>query len=334
MQNRTASVSAPIGVLLANVGTPDAPTPAALRRYLAEFLSDPRIVDYPAWLWKPFLHGILLRFRPRRSARLYARVWTEAGSPLLTGMTAIRERLQERLDATAGRAFRVEIGMRYGSPGIWKALKSFADAGVYRLLVLPLFPQYSGTTTGSVYDAVFAALHSLQPLTEVRMLRSYHAHSAYLGALTNAIRCHWQHARPDRLVISFHGIPQRYARAGDPYPAQCRETAERLAIALGLEPSQWVMGFQSRFGPEKWLEPATDNTLTDLGRSGVGAVDVVCPGFAVDCLETLDEIGHEGRLRFTENGGKILRYLPALNANDDHIALLQTLVEEQAKEWH
>lgn len=331
---KSSRASSPtIGVLLANLGTPDAPTSAAVRRYLAEFLSDPRIVDYPAWLWKPFLFGILLQLRPRRSARLYQRIWTEQGSPLATGMNALRTGLQEHLDSTRSARFHIEVGMRYGSPSIRQAMKAFSSAGISRVFVLPLFPQYSGTTTGSVNDAVFAALQGLRVVPEIRTLNQYFDHPAYLAAVADDIRAQWGTSRPEKLLFSFHGIPERYHRAGDPYAAQCAATAEGLAAALGLDASQWVLAFQSRFGPERWLGPATDATLSELGKAGIGTVNVVCPGFAVDCLETLDEIGHEGRLTFTKSGGRVLLYLLALNAGEGQIALLQTLIEENTRGW-
>lgn len=326
--------SSPIGVLLANVGTPAAPTPAAVRRYLAEFLADPRIVDYPAWLCKPFLHGILLRFRPRRSARLYQRIWTEHGSPLLHGMQALATRLQAQLDGGAPGRYRVSVGMRYGSPAIDAAIRAFHEQGMRRILLLPLFPQYSGTTTGSVYDAAFAALRQLPAMPELRTVSGYPQHPGYIRALADSIRAGWADGRAETLLFSFHGIPQRYARAGDPYPAQCEATAKQLAAALELEPGQWTLAYQSKFGPERWLEPATDATLSSFAGAGMQSVDVVCPGFAVDCLETVDEIGHEARRTFIESGGGAFRYLPALNAAAGHVNLLTSLVEEHTAGWH
>ncbi|TAK14463.1 MAG: ferrochelatase [Anaerolineae bacterium] len=329
----TVSTANPIGVLLANVGTPEAPTAAAVRRYLAEFLSDPRIVDYPAWLWKPFLFGVLLRFRPRRSARLYQRVWTDRGSPLALGMKAIQQGLWERLEQFHPQRYQVAIGMRYGVPHIRQALDEFLNAGIERIFVLPLFPQYSGTTTGSVYDAVFAALAGRRTIPELRTVNHYYDHPGYLDSIAASIRANWQAGPPDKLVISFHGIPARYERSGDPYRAQCVTTAEQVASRLGLPDSAWVMTFQSKFGPERWLEPATDSTLSELGKAGAHSVDVVCPGFAVDCLETIDEIGHEGRLSFTQSGGKVYRYLPALNAAVPQIDLLQDIVNKNTMDW-
>ena len=316
------------GVLLVNLGTPDAPTPEALRRYLAEFLSDPRVVDLPRWRWLPILHGIILRTRPARSARAYARIWTERGSPLRLYTEALAEALEGSLDIP------VRIAMRYGRPSIASGLEQLRQAGAQRLIVLPLYPQYSATTTASTYDALAAALRREALVPEIRFLGDYHRHPAYIDALAKRIEDHWrEHGRGERLLLSFHGIPQRYAEAGDPYPQRCEATAHALAQRLGLEEGQWAMSYQSRFGREPWLQPYTDETLARWPGEGVRSVDVVCPGFATDCLETLEEIAMENRDTFLQAGGESYRYIPALNDRPEHVALLETLVREGGEGW-
>ncbi len=316
------------GVLLVNLGTPDAPTPEALRRYLAEFLSDPRVVDLPRWRWLPILHGIILRTRPARSARAYERIWTERGSPLRLYTEALGEALEEAL------GIPVRIAMRYGRPSIATGLAQLREAGAERLLVLPLYPQYSATTTASTYDALAAALRREAHVPEIRLLGDYHRHPAYIDALATRIEDHWrEHGRGERLLLSFHGIPRRYAEAGDPYPQRCEATARALARRLGLEEGQWAMSYQSRFGREPWLQPYTDETLARWPGEGVRSVDVVCPGFATDCLETLEEIAMENRDTFLAAGGEAYRYIPALNDRPEHVALLETLVREGGEGW-
>ncbi len=316
------------GVLLINLGTPDAPTPEALRRYLAEFLSDPRVVDLPRWRWMPILHGIILRTRPARSARAYARIWTEQGSPLRLYSEALAVALEASL------RIPVRIAMRYGCPSVATSLAQLRQVGVQRLIVLPLYPQYSATTTASAYDALAAALRREAHVPEIRFLGDYHCHPAYINALASRIEAHWrEHGRSERLLLSFHGIPQRYAAAGDPYPQHCEGTARALAQRLRLGEGQWAMSYQSRFGREPWLQPYTDETLARWPGEGVRSVDVVCPGFATDCLETLEEIAMENRDAFLQAGGETYRYIPALNDHPEHVALLEGLVREGGKGW-
>jgi len=324
-----------IGILLANTGSPAAPTPAALRRYLAQFLADRRIVDLPPWLWLPILHGVILNTRPARSARLYRRIWTPEGAPLLVISQRIAAGLQASLAKQPGPQVEVALGMRYGSPSIASALRDLRQRGCTRFLVLPLFPQYSTATTASILDAVRAEMDHWHPQPAMRMVKSYHQHSAYLQALQGAIQADWtSHGRPQRLLFSFHGLPKSYLRQGDPYPQHCLQTAEKVAASLGLAPDEWQVSYQSRFGPVPWLKPYTDETLRAWGVEGLPSLGVVCPGFAADCLETLDEIGHEGRRTFQQAGGGEYRYIPALNDQPNHIQALCSIVVDELSAWN
>jgi len=315
------------GVLLANTGTPDAPTPGALWRYLRQFLSDRRIIELPRPLWLPILYGIILNVRPRRSARLYRRVWTPEGSPLLVIMQRLASELCRRLAGQEQGQFFIEPGMRYGNPSIASALRKLQAEGVDQIVVLPLFPQYSGATTGSMFDAVFAELATWRRVPGLTLISQYHTHPAYLQALQSQVGRVWETTGvPARLLFSFHGIPESYARQGDPYPQQCRETAGLLAQGLGLDESQWLVSFQSRFGPQEWLQPYTDRVLDQWGREKLDGLQVLCPGFAVDCLETVDEIGHEGCKTFQQAGGGSFEYLPALNDSPEHVETLAQVI--------
>lgn len=322
-----APPAAPVGVLLTNLGTPDAPTPAALRRYLAEFLSDRRVVDLPRLLWWPLLHGIILRTRPARSARAYREIWTETGSPLLVTSRAQQEALQQHLDETAPGRYRVALGMRYGNPSIASALEALRREGATEVRVLPLYPQNSCSTTASTLDALGTALRGTRAVPHLRFIADYHDQPRYIQALAESVRESWdKHGPADKLLFSFHGTPERYREQGDPYYAQCLRTAERVAGELQLEAERWQVSFQSRFGREPWLQPYTDETLEALARSGCKSVKVICPGFAADCLETLEEIAGENRERFLAAGGEAFSYIPALNARPAHIALMAELV--------
>lgn len=322
------------GVLLTNLGTPEAATPAALRRYLGEFLWDPRVVEAPRPLWWLALHGVILRRRPRRSAAAYASIWTAEGSPLLTISRRQAAALRQRLAADSGREIPLALGMRYGRPAIEAALAELEAAGSRRILVLPLYPQYSGSTTASTYDAVATALRRRRRVPALRLVRDYHDDPGYLDALAASIREHWQsHGRGELLLLSFHGIPQRYADRGDPYPEQCRQTAASLATRLGLADADWRLTFQSRFGPQRWLTPYTNQTLQQLGRDGAGRVDLACPGFAADCLETLEENAIVNRDLFLKAGGRELHCIPCLNDRKDHIAALSALVRKELGGW-
>lgn len=319
-------MSSPItGILLVNLGTPDAPTPAAIRRYLREFLSDPRVVELPRALWLPILYGFILPFRPRKLAHAYASVWDEQGSPLLK----ISKAQTRKLAQLVGAATPVTLGMSYGNPSIASALQSLEAQGVTRILLLPLYPQYSGTTTASVLDLVFRELGKRRKLPELRTINGYHDHPGYIGALAQSIREHWQQAgRSEHLLLSFHSIPQKYVDKGDPYDAQCKRTVQLLAQALELKPEQWSISFQSRLGTQPWLQPYTDKILPQLASRGISSLDILCPGFSADCLETLEEVAQRYRDDFLAAGGKTFRYIPALNDSAAHIRFLQTLISE------
>lgn len=323
-----------IGVLLTNVGTPAAPTARAVRPYLAQFLGDARVIEYPRWAWLPLLHGVILNVRPRRSARLYAKVWTEEGSPLLSILRKQGAALEERL-ATASRVpVRVSVGMRYGEPSIAAGLRELAAAGARRMVIFPLYGQYSATTTATSFDAAFDELKRWRWMPEVRTIGHYHDDAGYLAALERSIRDHWAaHGRGERLLFSYHGVPKRYVRNGDPYYDQCQATSRLLAGRLELAEGEWAVSFQSRFGPEEWLMPYTDAMLEEWGREKLSGVDVVCPGFSADCLETVDEIGREAKESFVEAGGGRYSYIPALNDRPDHIEALAAIVLRNLGGW-
>ncbi|MBP0049675.1 ferrochelatase [Marinobacterium sp. AK62] len=322
------------GVLITNLGTPDAPTTPALRRYLKEFLWDPRVVEVPRPIWWCILNGIILNIRPRRSAAAYREVWTDQGSPLMLHTLAQRDALRERLQARFGENLMVECAMRYGNPSISSVIDRMQQAGVRRLLVLPLYPQYSGATTASTFDAVADDFRQRRWLPELRMINHYHDYAPYIEALATSIEAHWEvHGRPDRLLMSYHGVPKRYLLQGDPYFCECHKTSRLLAERLGLQEGEWMTTFQSRFGREEWLKPYTDETLKSLPGEGVKFVQVVCPGFSADCLETIEEIGQENREYFMEAGGERYEYIPALNADAAHINALEALVLENLGGW-
>lgn len=322
------------GVLITNLGTPDAPTTPALRRYLKEFLWDPRVVEVPRPIWWCILNGIILNIRPRRSAAAYREVWTDQGSPLMLHTLAQRDALRERLQARFGENLMVECAMRYGNPSISSVIDRMQQAGVRRLLVLPLYPQYSGATTASTFDAVADDFRQRRWLPELRMINHYHDYAPYIEALATSIEAHWEvHGRPDKLLMSYHGVPKRYLLQGDPYFCECHKTSRLLAERLGLQDGEWMTTFQSRFGREEWLKPYTDETLKSLPGEGVNFVQVVCPGFSADCLETIEEIGQENREYFMEAGGERYEYIPALNADEAHINALESLVLEHMGGW-
>ncbi|MFC3284669.1 ferrochelatase [Litchfieldella rifensis] len=323
------------GVLLVNLGTPDAPTPEAVRRYLGEFLWDKRVVDTPRPLWWLILHGVILRFRPRKVARAYQSVWMAEGSPLLVIGRRQQRSLAAALERRHGEAIPVELAMTYGKPSMEEAGLKLRDAGVERILVLPLYPQFSRSTTAAVFDRLARALSACPHLPELRFVRDYHDHPAYVQALAASIRDHWQAQGGERgkLMLSYHGIPQRYAEQGDPYPRHCETTSRLVAEALGLGDDEWQMTYQSRFGREEWLKPYTDETLKAWAREGGERVDIISPAFAADCLETLEELEEENRENFVQAGGKTYRYIPALNDRADHIDLLAQLVGQHTQGW-
>jgi ferrochelatase len=323
-----------IGVLLVNTGTPDSLQVRDIRRYLAKFLSDPRVIELPRWLWLPILHGYILRTRPRRSQAKYRKIWTEEGSPLLSLSRTLRTALASALAQRALAPFSVELGMLYSTPSVAAGLAKLQQAGAQRILVLPLFPQYSGAATGAVHDQVMHELTRWRWLPELRCVADYHDHPGFAAALRDSILAHWQqHGRTGHLLLSFHGIPEAYFDKGDPYFFKCHRTARLLADELLLKEGEWSVSFQSRLGPSKWLQPYTFEQMTRLPARGVDDVTVVCPGFAVDCLETLEEIAMENRQRFMQSGGRKFEYVPALNASAGHVRFLADLIGQHTQGW-
>ena len=322
-----------LGVLLANLGTPDEPTTAAVRRYLAEFLWDPRVIEAPRALWWLILNGVILRTRPKRSAHAYQQVWTPQGSPLLVESRALTEGLAARLGRRFGDRVRVELAMTYGNPSIPDALERLRRDNVQRLLVLPMYPQYSATTTASIFERVTAELSRWRWLPELRMVNQYWEENAYIAAVADGIATHWEQHGRKHLLFSFHSIPKRYFLAGDPYHCFCQGTARRVAARLGLAEGEWSLGFQSRFGREEWLKPYVDLLLNDYAQAGPKRVTVVCPGFATDCLETLEEINMQNREAFLSNGGEAFDYAPCLNSSEPHVALYEQIVLRHAQGW-
>jgi protoporphyrin/coproporphyrin ferrochelatase len=323
-----------LGVLLVNLGTPDAPTATAVRRYLREFLWDPRVVELPRPIWWLLLHGIILRTRPRRTARAYQAEWTAEGSPLLVYSTRLAAAMQTTLSARFPGPVQVALGMRYGNPSIPSALAELRAVNARRILVLPLYPQYSGTTTASAFDAVARELNTWRWLPELRFVNQYHDDAGYIAALVDSIRSFWaEQGEPERLLFSFHGIPKDYFLNGDPYHCQCLKTARLVVEQLGLPKERWTLSFQSRFGMQEWLKPYTDETLKDLAATGVGSVHVISPGFSADCLETIEEIAVENRNHFLESGGRSYGYIPCLNDGPEHVAGLADLIERHCAGW-
>jgi len=327
-------VDARTAVLLLNLGTPAAPTADAVGDYLAEFLSDPRIVELPRWLWWPVLHGYILRTRPRRSAEAYAKVWRNDGSPLLVFSDRLAQAVGTEISRRTGGKVLTALAMTYGEPSIRGTVVELTRTGVRRVLVLPLFPQYSATSTGAALDAVNRVMQTLRWPPELRTINDYHADAGYLAALASSVRSHWvEQGRGDKLLLSFHGIPEKYAAAGDPYPDQCRETARRLGDVLGIEDDDLLVTFQSRLGRQPWLRPYTDEMLEQLARQDLGTLDVACPGFAVDCLETLEEVALRYRATFLTHGGRRFRYIPALNDGSAHADALASIAIGQLSGW-
>ncbi len=325
-----------LGILITNLGTPDAPTPEALKPYLHQFLSDPRVVEPPPapWQWQLILRTMILPKRSKSSAEAYASVWEESGSPLLTISQHQLDKLKTALEPVLPGKVAFALGMRYGNPSIASALDQLRRAGVTRLVVLPLYPQYAGATTGSTFDAIADALKTWRWVPELRFINHYHDHLGYLDALAASIREYQaEHGQPDKLIFSYHGIPQRYHDQGDPYLHQCLATTDAVRQRLGLEKDQVMTTFQSRFGKEAWIKPYTDETLKALPDQGIKHVQVLCPGFSADCLETIEEIDEENREYFMEAGGKRYGYIPALNDRDDHIAALADIIQTHLGHW-
>ncbi len=318
------------GVLVTNLGTPDAPTTSALRHYLAEFLADPRVVEIPRFIWWFVLHGFILRTRPKRSAATYRKVWTETGSPLLANSKKQVAAIQTFLEQHTTEKFHVELAMRYGNPSIQSGLETLQRANIKKIIILPLYPQYSASTTASTFDAVANVLKTWRDIPELHLVKHYHDTPDYINALAESITEHWQKAsRAEKLLFSFHGIPKAYFEAGDPYFYECHKTARLVAGKLNLNEEQWILTFQSRFGPKEWLKPYTDVTLKELAMTGTKNIDVVCPGFSSDCLETLEEIDMQNRKFFLDAGGEKFSYIPALNDRPAHISALANIIQNQ-----
>ncbi len=323
-----------LGVLITNLGTPESPTGAALKPYLKQFLSDPRVVEVPRFVWWFILNGVILNIRPKRSAKAYSSVWTEEGSPLMAITKQQHAALEKKCQQHYGDDVVVDYAMRYGQPSIDSAIDRLNAQGVRKLVVLPLYPQYCASTTASTFDALSEDFRGRRWIPELRFITQYHDRPAYIEALANKIRAHWEeHGRADKLLMSYHGIPKRYLLNGDPYHCQCYKTSRLLAEALGLSKEEYLTTFQSRFGREEWLRPYTDETMKRLPGEGVKSLQVVCPGFSADCLETIEEIGDENKEYFMEAGGQSYEYIEALNADDEHIEALFGLIQQNLHGW-
>lgn len=314
------------GVLLANLGSPTASTRSAVRKFLKDFLWDPRVVNIPRPIWWLILHCFVLPFRPARSAKAYQKVWTDKGSPLIYLTRQFSEKLAEKLQP---KGIAVTYSMRYGEPSIASQLRLFKEEGVNNVIVLPLYPQYSSTTTASIYDDVVKELNQWRHLPSLQFISDYHQHDSYISAIAESVKSAWQgHGKNELLLMSFHGLPELLTKLGDPYYHQCQETAKLIAEKLGLNEKQWLLVFQSRFGKAEWLKPYCVDTLQKLPGQGIKTVDVICPGFAVDCLETLEEMAMENKSVFIEAGGTDYRYIPALNDTEIHVAAIAKLLDE------
>lgn len=315
---------AKVGILLTNLGTPDAPTTPALRRYLAEFLADPRVIEIPRVIWLLILHGIILRIRPKKSAALYKSVWTSEGSPLL----AISKQQQLAIQAQLGAGYSVKLGMRYGNPSIASVLRELQSEGVRKIVVLPLYPQYAGPTTGSTFDAIAKEFRTWRWVPEFHFVNNYCDEPLYIEALANSVREHIEkNGTPQKIIFSYHGMPKRYLTAGDPYFCLCQKTTRLVQERLGLDKNLCLTSFQSRFGKAEWLKPYTDQILEDLPKSGIKNIAILSPAFSADCLETLEELAVENRHAFMAAGGEKYSYIPALNDRNDHIHALVELLK-------
>jgi ferrochelatase len=326
-QDNTQSTASSTGILLVNLGTPDAPDAPALRRYLAEFLSDSRVIEIPKLVWMFILHGIILRVRPKKSAAKYKTVWTDEGSPLLVISKRQTAAIQARIQHEYGNKISVKLGMRYGNPSISSALREFQQAGVRKIIVLPLYPQYAAATTGSTFDAVAKELQQWRFVPQLHFINQYCDNPLYIDALANSLREHINtHGKPQKLIFSYHGMPKRNLDLGDPYFCFCQKTTRLVTEKLGLEKDDYVTTFQSRFGYAEWLQPYTDKTLEELAIGGTKNVAIVSPAFSADCLETLEELAIENRDIFMEHGGETYHYIPALNDRPDHINALLEII--------
>lgn len=326
--------TAKVGVLITNLGTPDAPTASALKPYLKQFLWDPRVVEVPRPIWWIILNAIILNVRPKKSAEAYQQVWTERGSPLLTHTEDQASKLKDALQSVYGSNVEVMFAMRYGKPSIKDALDTLSRAGCRQLVVLPLYPQYSAATTGSTFDAIADNFKQRRWLPDFRFISHYHDEPQFIDAICKSILDHWQkHGRTEKIIFSYHGMPQRYLEQGDPYHCECHKTTRLIVEKLDLSADEYLTCFQSRFGKEPWLQPYTDETLKSLPAKGVKSVQVICPGFSSDCLETIEEIGVENRHYFIDAGGERYEYIACLNSESEHIDLMKYLIEKNASDW-
>jgi len=324
-----------VGILLVNLGTPDNTKTSSVRRYLRQFLSDPRVIEVPKVIWWFVLNLFILPFRPSKSAEAYKEIWTKEGSPLLLYSEEITKKIQKSFNGRELKNdFHVELAMSYGKPSIENSLNRLRKKNVRRILLLPMYPQYSSTTTGSVFENVTKVLSKQRWIPEFRHINQYHDNKAYIETISDSIKEFWKsNGTSDRLLFSFHGLPKKMLLEGDPYHCQCYKTARLVSEKLELSENDWFVSFQSRLGPTKWLEPYTDETLKSWGEKKSGVVDVICPGFSVDCLETLEEIAMENAEYYEEAGGKKLRYIPALNSQQKHISFLINLIEKNISDW-
>ena len=325
-----------IGVLITNLGTPEAATSKALKIYLKQFLSDPRVVEIPRLIWWFILNAVILNIRPKRSAKLYQSVWTDRGSPLLFHTVDQANAIEEKFQQEFGdhKEVIVSFAMRYGQPSVESELEKLQQQGAWKILVLPLYPQYSGATTGSTFDMIGKLFSTTRWIPNFRFVSSYHDDDRYIQACADKIKQHWQQHEPaEKLLLSYHGVPKRYLESGDPYYCQCQKTSRLIREKLGLDETQCITTFQSRFGKAEWLKPYTDATLKELGKNGTQSIDVFCPGFSADCLETLEEIAVENRDYFIEAGGQRYSYIPALNSDSNHVDALCGIIKQNISDW-
>ncbi|HMO17704.1 MAG TPA: ferrochelatase [Oligoflexia bacterium] len=323
-----------VGILLLNLGTPDEPTTRGLRVYLREFLSDKRIIELPTFFWQLLLQTVILLTRPPRVAKLYKSIWTEEGSPLMVHTKALAKKLENGLRLQVGNPLHVRVGMRIGNPSVSVALRELKEKGCNRIIFLPIYGQYSSTTVASGFDALCKELTTWRWVPELRTINNFHDEPGYIKALADRVRSHWRkNGQGDKLLMSFHGVPLRYVLAGDPYHCHCQKTGRLLAEELGLDESRYFISFQSQFGREEWIKPATDKTLIDWAKAGLSSVDVICPGFIVDCLETIEEIGEENKENFLENGGEVYNYIPSLNDSSSFVSFLEELCLRNGSGW-
>lgn len=322
------------GILLVNLGTPDAPTTQAVRPYLKEFLGDPRVVEIPRAIWWLILNGIILNTRPKKSAAKYAKIWMPEGSPLRVHTAKQASLLQGYLGERTRAPFVVDYAMRYGNPSIPSVLRKLKEQNCQRILIVPMYPQYAASSSGTAFDIVFAEMQHMRNTPALRTIKNFHDNHGYIKALANNINDYWmKNGRPEKLVMSFHGLPQFSLDKGDPYHCECHKTGRLLALELGLKPGQYFISFQSRFGKAEWLKPYTTATIKELGKQKTKRVDVVCPGFVADCLETLEEIAMEGKEDFLQAGGGEYHYIPCLNERNDWMHALTDLVMENLHGW-